>query len=149
MLLAKEPKVLVSSAARSLSRQVRAMVCPQCRSERCHRSKRRSIKDYTIGLTGLRPWRCGKCDRRYYAGIVAVRFTFVAHCRRCGNFDLQRISRGYVDGAFAWLFRLALFRAYRCDPCRFRFFSILPRRNLRSAGESPTKSSTETPMAAK
>jgi len=47
------------------------------------------------------------------------------HCRLCGNLDLQRISRDYVEGAFAWLGRLIQLPAYRCAPCRNRFFSIL------------------------
>jgi hypothetical protein len=41
----------------------------------------------------------------------------------CGNMDLTRISSEHGAGAFAWLFRLLQFPAYRCAPCRNRFFS--------------------------
>jgi hypothetical protein len=44
--------------------------------------------------------------------------------------DLQRISRDYVDGWFAWFFRLIHIPAYRCAPCRNRFFSILQYRRI-------------------
>jgi hypothetical protein len=37
--------------------------------------------------------------------------------------DLQRISSEHGSGALAWLFRLLHFPAYRCAPCRNRFFS--------------------------
>lgn len=118
------------------------MICPRCYSERCHRSKRRSLRDYLIGLTGLRPWRCSSCDLRFFAGSVAVAFAFTAaHCRLCGNFAVERISRKYVFGWMAWLFRLARLPAYRCPPCRHHFFSMLPRRDIRAINAGP-----ETPV---
>jgi hypothetical protein len=70
---------------------------------------------------------------------VALRFAFIAHCSRCGNFELQRISREYVTGGFAWLFRLMRVRALRCDPCRNRFFSIRPCRQIRPAPDDLAK----------
>ena len=37
---------------------------------------------------------------------------------------MQRIARERVDeGMFLWLKRIIGFKAYRCDPCRTRFFS--------------------------
>jgi hypothetical protein len=42
----------------------------------------------------------------------------------CGNLDLQRISSDHGTGMFSWLFRLLHFPAYRCAPCRNRFFSV-------------------------
>ena len=81
--------------------------------------------------------------------MVALHFWRTAHCARCGNFDLQRISREYVTGVFAWLFRLARLRAFRCDPCRYRFFSILPYRNIRLASETFAEPETESQTVAK
>ena len=46
----------------------------------------------------LRPWRCSKCDRRFYAHSVPLKFVRYAHCRRCGNFDLQRIAGAKARG---------------------------------------------------
>jgi len=122
------------------------MLCPRCRSERCRRSRRRRAKDYAIGLVGLRPWRCRGCDLRFYARSVALPFTFYVHCHRCGNLSLQRISREHVSGWFAWLFRLARVPAYRCAPCRERFFSVRVFRHIHSI-ESQTDSPVE-PQAA-
>ena len=107
------------------------MLCPSCRSGRCRRSRRRSWKDYAISMTGVRPWRCRVCGLRFLAWAVALPFLGYAHCRRCGNLDLQRVSRDHVDGWFAWLFRMARVPAYRCAPCRNRFFSVLPHRHIR------------------
>jgi hypothetical protein len=107
------------------------MLCPGCRRERCGRSKRHGAKDYVIGATGLRPWRCRGCGLRFYAWSVALPFLLDAHCSKCGNFDLQRISRQHVEGWSAWFFRWVRVSAYRCAPCRYRFFSIRPAGRIR------------------
>jgi hypothetical protein len=102
------------------------MICPRCQSEACRRSRRRGVGDLFFTLFGLRPWRCRTCEARFYAWKVPVSYVRYAHCPKCGNFDLQRISRERVDeGSFLALQRILGFSAYRCDPCRTRFFSVL------------------------
>jgi hypothetical protein len=62
---------------------------------------------------------------------VAVPFARYAHCSRCGNFNLQTIARDRVDaGTLVFLKRFLGFRAFRCDPCRQKFFSVLPYRKI-------------------
>jgi hypothetical protein len=62
---------------------------------------------------------------------VALSFSYLAHCPRCGNFDLDHISRERVEeGSMVFVKRLLHFPAYRCDPCRERFFSIRPFRKI-------------------
>ncbi len=101
------------------------MICPQCRSAECFRSHRSGPADFLFTLAGCRPWRCKTCELRFYARRVALRFLHLAHCPKCGNFDLDRISRERVDGGtLIFAKRLLRFPAYRCDPCRERFFSI-------------------------
>ena len=107
------------------------MICPQCRSADCFRSHRSGMMDFAFTLAGCRPWRCHTCDRRFYSWRVALSFSRFAHCPRCGNFDLERISRDRVeDGTMFLAKRLLHFPAYRCDPCRERFFSIRPVRRI-------------------
>ena len=107
------------------------MICPQCRSAACFRSHRSGVVDFVFTLAGSRPWRCHTCDRRFYAWRVALCFSLFAHCPRCGNFDLDHISRERVEnGSGAFVKRLLRFPAYRCDPCRERFFSIRPFRKI-------------------
>jgi hypothetical protein len=107
------------------------MICPQCRSADCFRSHRDGAIDFLTTLAGLRPWRCHSCDRRFYAWLVAFSFSYYAHCPKCGNFDLELISRERVEkGSFVGLKRWLSFPAYRCDPCRERFFSALPFRRI-------------------
>jgi Zn ribbon nucleic-acid-binding protein len=101
------------------------MICPQCRSVDCFRSHRDGVLDFVHSINGSRPWRCHTCECRFYAWRVASRFQAYAHCPRCGNFDLEHISRERVeDGTLITLKRWLGFPAYRCDPCRHRFFSI-------------------------
>jgi uncharacterized protein with PIN domain len=62
---------------------------------------------------------------------VALAFSRFAHCPRCGNFNLEHISRERVDTGFlVFARRLLHFPAYRCDPCRQRFLSLRPFRKI-------------------
>jgi putative component of membrane protein insertase Oxa1/YidC/SpoIIIJ protein YidD len=107
------------------------MICPQCRSAHCFRSHRRGLIDLAATSIGLRPWRCRTCDFRFYGWRVAVAFTRYAHCPTCGNFDLQRIGHDRVDkGTLLFVKRLIGFPAYRCDPCREKFYSVRPIRRI-------------------
>jgi C4-type Zn-finger protein len=53
---------------------------------------------------------------------------FRAHCPFCGNLELRRISPDFVDRPFAGLWRVLNIPALRCDPCRHKYFSVLPLR---------------------
>jgi putative component of membrane protein insertase Oxa1/YidC/SpoIIIJ protein YidD len=107
------------------------MICPQCRSADCFRSRRGGVSDFLFSIGGFKPWRCHTCDLRFYAGSVALAFSRYAHCPRCGNFEIDAIPRDRVErGAFLFLKRLLGFPAYRCDPCRERFFTLLPVRRI-------------------
>jgi hypothetical protein len=120
------------------------LLCPACHSDSPRRSRRKGLMDYLVGITLLRPWRCRVCDHRFYAWAVPIAYARYAHCIMCGNMDLQRISREHGAGSFAWFFRMFHFSAYRCAPCRNRFFSMRPYRrivpkqpNVESRTESP------------
>jgi hypothetical protein len=107
------------------------MICPQCRSADCFRSRRSGVFDFLVSVSALRPWRCLTCNLRFYARHVALPFARYAHCHRCGNFDLQHIAPERVDkGTLLFAKRLFGFPAYRCDPCREKFFSVLPFRRI-------------------
>jgi len=107
------------------------MICPQCRSEDCFRSHRKGLRDFFFTILGSRPWRCHTCDHRFYARRVATSFACYVHCSKCGNLDLERIARNRVDeDPLAFLKRRFGFPAYRCDPCRHRFFSLRPFRRI-------------------
>ncbi len=119
------------------------LICPTCHSGSCRRSQRRGAKDRFWGLFGLRPWRCRTCDIRFLAWVVPVRHVRFVHCPRCGNFDLQRVSRDRVVGdVFAPLQRALHFPAYRCDPCRLRFFSLRFFRPIPVLGDESSPSET-------
>lgn len=107
------------------------MICPQCRSADCFRSHRSGAVDFVATAIGLRPWRCDTCDYRFFGRRVAVAFSGYAHCPRCGNFAVDRIAGERVDdGTLVFLKRFLRFPAYRCAPCRERFFSTLPYRKI-------------------
>jgi hypothetical protein len=101
-------------------------------------------------MAGLRPWRCRSCSLRFFAWSVALPFLRYAHCHRCGNLDLQRISREHVDGWFAWLGRLLQLPAYRCGPCRSKFFSVRRNHHIRASDEEipepPVQAELPTPV---
>jgi hypothetical protein len=118
------------------------VICPACLSDSPRRSRRKGVKDYVIGLTMLRPWRCRICDTRFYAWAVPINYVGRAHCARCGNMDLQRISSEHGTGTFAWLFRLLNVPTYRCAPCRNRFFSFRTYRRIVPARSEPDTRTT-------
>lgn len=114
------------------------MICPVCLTDGPRRSRRKSTKDYIVGISLLRPWRCRNCSERFYAWAVPVPYVRYVHCDMCGNMDLTRISSEHGAGAYAWLFRMLRFPAYRCAPCRNRFFSIRTYRRVVAATYEPT-----------
>lgn len=121
------------------------MICPQCRSAECFRSHRSGLTDFLFTLAGCRPWRCKACEIRFYARRVALSYIHLAHCPKCGNFDLDRISRERVEeGTLLFAKRPLRFPAYRCDPCRERFFSIRPFQRI-LASERPLADEHEIP----
>jgi hypothetical protein len=70
-----------------------------------------------------------ECETRLYAWLVPVSCIFYAHCARCGNLALHRITPDRVkNSAFRLLQLLLRVPAYRCEPCRYRFFSMMPLR---------------------
>jgi hypothetical protein len=63
---------------------------------------------------------------RFRARHIAWRKLYYAHCGICGNLELQRISGEYVPGMAAIIGRMLRMPALRCEPCRYKFFSVRP-----------------------
>jgi len=87
----------------------------------------------------LRPWRCRVCDARFYAWSTPIEYVWYVHCEMCGNLDVPRISSEHGMGMLAFIYRLLRAPAYRCAPCRNRFFSFRIYRRI-----VPTKQVVET-----
>ena len=105
------------------------MKCPACKSKDVRRSRRQNSADYVLSAFGIYPWRCRICEARYHARIMSLNDSLHAHCPICGNHDLKRISADRVDRAFSFLWRRLAIPAYRCEPCRHKYFSVLPYRH--------------------
>jgi C4-type Zn-finger protein len=52
--------------------------------------------------------------------------SFHAHCPICGNPALKRIAPEHVNSPFGFVWRTLHIPAFRCEPCRYKYFSILP-----------------------
>jgi hypothetical protein len=76
---------------------------------------------------------------------VAVAFSGYAHCPRCGNFDLDRVSSDRVPlNILKFVQRSFGFPGYRCERCRLKFFTARPhRRILPSMASMPEQNSVE------
>jgi len=90
---------------------------------------------------GMRPWRCLNCKRRFHAWAVPPRFALFVHCPRCGNLAPDRFAPSRIDRHK--IRALLHFPAYRCDPCRHRFFSLRPRANFHLQPVSNSDSARE------
>jgi hypothetical protein len=109
------------------------MICPVCKQSDARRSRRHSVADYVVSVVGVYPWRCRECHARFHARLTPLSNSFHAHCPQFGNFELQRISAEYVNTPLATLWGLLNVPALRCEPCRHKYFSLLPlRRPARS-----------------
>jgi hypothetical protein len=56
-----------------------------------------------------------------------------AHCPICGNLELKRIAADHVESPMSFLWRWLHVPAYRCEPCRHKYFSLLPQRDGRGS----------------
>jgi C4-type Zn-finger protein len=63
---------------------------------------------------------------RFHARLMPLSHTFYAHCPICGNLELRRIAPEHVNSITAFLWKILRIPAFRCDPCRYKYFSILP-----------------------
>jgi hypothetical protein len=106
------------------------MNCPLCKHSGARRSRRQTIADYAVSALGLYPWRCRECHQRFHARLMPLSDALHAHCSFCGNLELQRISAEYVEGTFAFLWRFLGVPSFRCEPCRHKYFSVLPLREF-------------------
>jgi hypothetical protein len=86
------------------------------------------VVDYFFSVAGVLPWRCEGCEGRFRARPSPLRNIVYAHCRICGNLELQRISPEHVPGKMSFIGRLLGFPALRCEPCRHKFFTVRPLR---------------------
>jgi hypothetical protein len=119
------------------------MICPVCKQPGARRSRRHSLADYIVSVMGIFPWRCNECHARFHARLMPLVDTFYAHCPHCGNTDLKRISPEYVGSRLASIWGVLRIPSYRCEPCRHKYFSVLPMRRTRrslqpSSVEGPT-----------
>gem|GEM_PF-703548 len=125
------------------------LLCPQCHSVSCTRSRRRGVADFILSVFRLRPWRCKACESRFYAWISPVSLMLYVHCPRCGMFNLDRISSRHItQGPLHRVKRFLGFSAYRCDPCRQRFFSIRPYRQILPLGAAKKSKRSSSHLAA-
>ena len=108
------------------------MTCPVCKSKDARRSRRQNIPDYLFSAFGVYPWRCRNCETRFYARLMTLSDSLHAHCPICGNHELKRISPEHVNTPLAFLWRMTSIPAYRCEPCRYKYFSIRPQRQNES-----------------
>jgi hypothetical protein len=109
------------------------MTCPICKGVEARRSRRQNATDYVLSVVGVYPWRCKDCRARFYARLMPLGDSLHAHCPICGNMGLKRIAPEHVDAAMAWVWRWLQIPAYRCEPCRHKYFSVLPYANGKRA----------------
>jgi hypothetical protein len=102
------------------------MICPICNSAECRRSRRRTLLDYLASVVGNIPWRCARCSTRFRSRATPLAHTLSAHCSICGNIELKRISSELPEGFAAPFWRFLGVPAFRCIPCRHKFFTLLP-----------------------
>jgi len=79
------------------------------------------------------------CEQRFRARPLPLSDWRYAHCAVCGNLELQRISPEYIPGTLGTIGRLLGLPSLRCEPCRNKFFSIRPLKNLAPSERNETE----------
>ncbi|HET6930333.1 MAG TPA: hypothetical protein VFI45_08430 [Candidatus Acidoferrum sp.] len=110
------------------------MNCPICKQDGARRSRRQTAADYVLGVIGVYPWRCKSCSARFYARLMSLHNSLHAHCPICGNPELKRISPEHVNAVFGFVWRTLHIPAFRCEPCRHKYFSVLPMQHPEKSG---------------
>ena len=105
------------------------MICPICKGNDSRRSRRQSAGDYILSVFGVYPWRCHDCHGRFHARLMPLGDSVRVHCPICGNQDVKRIAPEHVESPMGFLWRLLRVPAYRCPPCRHKYFSVRLRRD--------------------
>jgi hypothetical protein len=54
------------SLSRSILRSIVIVNCPLCKSRRIHQSRRRGVIERIVAMLSVRPFRCGRCDSRFF-----------------------------------------------------------------------------------
>jgi|SRR5450432_70353 hypothetical protein len=114
------------------------MICPICKKTEVRRSHRQTVADHLLAFLGVYPWRCQSCQSRFHSRLMPLGHFFRAHCPYCGNLELRRISPDFVGAPFAVVWRALNIPAFRCDPCRHKYFSILPMRETEDSFYTPS-----------
>jgi C4-type Zn-finger protein len=109
------------------------MNCPVCKGKDARRSRRQFTADFLLSVLGVYPWRCRNCQARFHARLMPLNDSLYVHCPICGNPALKRISAEHVDTPLAFAWRLFRVPAYRCEPCRHKYFSIRLQRSAQRA----------------
>jgi hypothetical protein len=134
-----EDRVFTYSLAGDRTIATAQLICPSCHTAKIRRSRRRSAADYLFSAAGFLPWRCVGCEGRFRARPSPLRNIVYAHCRICGNLELQRISPELVSGMMSFLGLLLGVPALRCEPCRHKFFSVRPLRREAPVAAAPQR----------
>jgi C4-type Zn-finger protein len=119
------------------------MTCPVCKQIGARRSRRHAIADYALSMLGVYPWRCRSCHTRFHARLMPLSESFHTHCPICGNLELKRISSEHVHSPLGFLWRVLHVPAFRCEPCRYKYFSVLPMRELQPEDKAVHVSSAD------
>lgn len=90
------------------------MICPKCKENKAHRSRRSGFMDWAASLTLRMPYRCHACQARTYISNYGADMTRVrtAEERRViqlrRNLKVQKIKRELVAYGIGLLTMLAL-----------------------------------------
>jgi C4-type Zn-finger protein len=104
------------------------MTCPICKSRDARRSRRQDATDYLLSVAGVYPWRCQSCHGRFHGRLMPLSDSLRAHCPVCRNVEVKRIAAEHVVTPLGFVWRFLRIPAYRCEPCRHKYFSLRPLR---------------------
>lgn len=79
-----------------------------------------------MSILGVLPWRCVRCETRFYSRAIPLRYIIYARCGICGNLELEKVPPERVTGVTSKGGRWLGLPSLRCAPCRYNFFALRP-----------------------
>jgi hypothetical protein len=107
--------------------KIPGLICASCGGEDLRRSRRQTVFEAVRMAVGLYPFRCLRCESRFWVSVWLFSKLPFAKCPRCLRMQLTVCPEKHFHSTL-WRNLLLTFGAhrYRCSACRYNFCSFRP-----------------------
>ena len=105
------------------------LACPNCGTREVRVSHVQGLAEYLMGLVGISPLRCRRCNRRWRTSVWSNGSWKYARCPRCYRQELTSWTMQHYNPPRWTRFLLRMgAKPLRCAACRCNFAAFKPRK---------------------